>query len=179
MLARGRTITTLAWRGQATHAVAGQLERVVRHRAKWWRAQGTTGWRDWSGSLVEAQGSELRALAGKLGVWRGRRACAAAPRDAASFVVLWTATTPAHAALACWYVTRPVRRRPVLCAAKTSPKLFGEDNAGARECAAKGRGRRAERDFGGLRCLTFELRWRRRHGALGRRRKMGRSPSAA
>ena len=74
-----------------------------------------------------------------------------------SLEVLWTATTPAHAALACWYVMRPVRRRLVPCAAKTSPKLFGEDKAGARECAAKGRVRRAELGFGGLRCLTFEL----------------------
>ena len=90
-------------------------------------------------------------------VWRGRRACEAVPRGAVSLNVLRTATTPAHAALACWYVMGTVRRRPVPCAAKTSPKILGKDNAGARECAAKGRGRRAELVFGGLRCLTFEL----------------------
>ena len=86
-----------------------------------------------------------------------RRASAAVPRDAVSLDFLWTAAEPADAARTCWTVRRPVRRRPVSCAAKTWPKLYGEDNAGARECAAKGRGRRAELDFGGLRCLTFEL----------------------
>ena len=32
MFARGRRIIKAAWSGQATHAVAGQLERVVRPR---------------------------------------------------------------------------------------------------------------------------------------------------
>ena len=86
-----------------------------------------------------------------------RRACAAVPRVAVSWDFLWTAAEPADAARICWYVRRPVRRKPVPCAAKTSPKMLGKDNAGARECAAKGRGRRAELVFGGLRCLTFEL----------------------
>ena len=34
MFARGRRIIKAAWSGQATHAVAGQLERVVRPRRR-------------------------------------------------------------------------------------------------------------------------------------------------
>ena len=34
LFGRGRTINMLAWSGQATHAVAGQLERVVRPRSR-------------------------------------------------------------------------------------------------------------------------------------------------
>ena len=36
MLGRGRKIAHLPWSGQATHAVAGQLERVVRPRSQRW-----------------------------------------------------------------------------------------------------------------------------------------------
>ena len=50
MLGRGRTINTLAWSGQATHAVAGQLERVVR-RHRCGRLRGRLG------TLVSGGGS--------------------------------------------------------------------------------------------------------------------------